>query len=117
MGSCSSMKIVKTPTGAVEVDNPTAEFLSDLSRVPKDHKRVEGNKVFVGSKYSAPFLSKYKNAVKEDPWSTLFLLPSAPVFVVEAVWRALANKYHPDKGGDVSLFRKFKEAYDKLREK
>ena len=32
----------------------------------------------------------------DDPYKTLYLVPNAPSYVVEAVYRALAKMWHPD---------------------
>lgn len=54
---------------------------------------------------------------KKNPYATFFLTPDAPMFIVEAVWRAILLKHHPDHGGDPAAFIAFKEAYDELKEK
>ena len=48
-------------------------------------------------------------------YTTLYLTPSAPDFVIQAVWRVLAKKHHPDLGGDPEKFKEFKDAYDKVK--
>jgi|TARA_R110000765_G_scaffold340316_1_gene430397 hypothetical protein len=44
----------------------------------------------------------------------LYLTPEAPGFVVKAVYKALAIKHHPDKGGDTEQFQELTEAYNKI---
>ena len=46
-----------------------------------------------------------------DPFAALYLLPSAPVEVVKAAYRALATIHHPDKGGDVATMQRINAAY------
>jgi hypothetical protein len=46
-----------------------------------------------------------------DPFAALYLLPSAPVEVVKAVYRALATLHHPDHGGDVEKMKAINAAY------
>jgi len=46
-----------------------------------------------------------------DPFAALYLLPSAPVEVVRAAYRALATIHHPDKGGDVATMQRINAAY------
>jgi hypothetical protein len=46
-----------------------------------------------------------------DPFAALYLLPSAPVEVVKAAYRALATMHHPDHGGDVEKMKAINAAY------
>lgn len=57
---------------------------------------------------------------REEPtndFRTLFLTPDAPDFIIDAVWKALARKHHPDTGGDAEAFRRYNEAYKKIKRK
>jgi hypothetical protein len=56
--------------------------------------RCEG---LAGSAPGAPHVVR-----PDGPWGTLFLVPGAPPEVVKAVYRALAQLYHPDRGGDAA---------------
>lgn len=50
-------------------------------------------------------------------YSTLFLTPNAPFFVVKAAYKALASRYHPDAvGGDAEKFKHITEAFEKVRD-
>jgi hypothetical protein len=49
-----------------------------------------------------------------NPFAVLHLLPSAPPEVVDAAFRALAKKFHPDKGGDPAVMRQLAEAHTVL---
>lgn len=49
-----------------------------------------------------------------SPYSILYLTPNAPDFIVKSVYKALAFKYHPDKGGDAEQFQVFKAAYEAI---
>ncbi len=49
-----------------------------------------------------------------DPYQTLHLLPSAPLEVVKAAYRALAVLTHPDHGGDVAEMQRINAAYERL---
>ena len=53
-------------------------------------------------------------APAEDPYATLHLLPTAPVEVVRAAFRALAGLHHPDRGGDGEQMRRVNAAYEAL---
>jgi hypothetical protein len=48
--------------------------------------------------------------------AVLHLMPTAPPVLVKAAYKALAFKYHPDRGGDVETFKQIQEAYDNLKE-
>lgn len=55
------------------------------------------------------------SSLSED-YRTLHLQPSAPWYIVEAVWKALVKRVHPDRGGSDAEFCKTKEAYDRIRD-
>ncbi len=57
---------------------------------------------------------KPHTSAKVDAYTTLFLLPDAPVEVVRAAYRALAMKHHPDLGGDVRAMQTIIAAYEQL---
>ena len=44
----------------------------------------------------------------------LYLLDGAPLEVVRAAYKALAVKYHPDKGGDVGTMTSINVAYNEI---
>lgn len=50
----------------------------------------------------------------KNPHATLFLLPNAPIEVVKAAHRALAQLHHPDVGGDSERMAEINAAYDEL---
>jgi DnaJ-class molecular chaperone len=50
----------------------------------------------------------------DGPWATLFLAPGAPPEVIKAVYRALSQKYHPDRGGDVAKMQEINAAMSEL---
>lgn len=52
--------------------------------------------------------------VSDSAYGTLYLLPNAPLEVVRAVFKALALKYHPDKGGDVGIMQTLNIAYKEI---
>jgi hypothetical protein len=49
-----------------------------------------------------------------DHFAVLHLLPSAPIQVVRAAYRALAKLHHPDVHGDTATMRRLAEAYEAL---
>jgi len=64
--------------------------------------------------------NKSKNKVKIDKkfnskYSQLYLLDSAPNFVVKAAYKALVKHYHPDGDNpDLEKFRSVKDAYENI---
>ena len=44
------------------------------------------------------------------PWAVLYLVPGAPPEVIKAVYRALSQQYHPDRGGDVDKMQELNAA-------
>ena len=48
------------------------------------------------------------------PYSTLHLLPDAPVEVVTAAYRALAQLHHPDRGGSGHRMAQINAAYEQI---
>jgi hypothetical protein len=50
-----------------------------------------------------------------DAFTALCLLPQAPWCAAEAVFKALAKHYHPDKGGDVEDFHRVNDAIQVIR--
>ena len=51
----------------------------------------------------------------DSPYAVLYLTEGAPAFIVEAVWKAVARKHHPDVGGDEAVFKKYHAAYLKVK--
>jgi hypothetical protein len=52
-----------------------------------------------------------------DPFAALYLLPSAPVEVVRAAYRALATLHHPDHGGDAERMKAINAAYSEATQR
>jgi hypothetical protein len=48
------------------------------------------------------------------PFAVLHLLPTAPPELVDAAFRCLAKKAHPDVGGDAATMRQLTEAHEAL---
>lgn len=46
-----------------------------------------------------------------DWWRVLGVAPTADCTIIEAAWRALAKRHHPDAGGDPAQFRAVQEAF------
>jgi hypothetical protein len=55
-----------------------------------------------------------KSGVSSGPWKVLFLVENAPVEVVKAAYRALAMKYHPDRGGDIKKMQELNAALSRI---
>jgi hypothetical protein len=54
-------------------------------------------------------------AAPSGPWVALWLLPGAPKEVIEAAYRALIRKHHPDVGGDEETAKRINAAYAQLK--
>jgi hypothetical protein len=65
-------------------------------------------------RHSRPQANTQTRPTDNDPFATLHLLPSAPVEVVKAAYRALAKLHHPDVQGDAITMRRLTEAHDAL---
>lgn len=52
---------------------------------------------------------------KRDPWEVLGLRPDADPETVDAVYRSLAKRKHPDAGGSVEAFKELQEAYEAVK--
>lgn len=48
-----------------------------------------------------------------EAFALLFLLPSAPLAVIKAAYRALANIHHPDHGGNTETMKRLNSAHEK----
>ena len=49
--------------------------------------------------------------VSNDSWSKLFLIEGAPLGIVQAAYKVLSKKYHPDLGGDVVKMQELNVAH------
>jgi hypothetical protein len=51
----------------------------------------------------------------KTPRATLFVTNDAPDYVIQAAYRALAARNHPDKGGKAEDMQRINAAYEKLK--
>ena len=51
----------------------------------------------------------------QDAYAILGVIRNAPREVIEAAHRALARKYHPDKGGSTAAMQRINQAYEQVR--
>lgn len=51
----------------------------------------------------------------DDPHDVFYLLPGAPGYIITAVYRAMAARAHPDKGGSHADMARVNAAYTKLK--
>ena len=49
-----------------------------------------------------------------DAWGKLFLVQGAPIELIQAAYRVLAKKHHPDMGGDPEKMKQVNAAYKEL---
>lgn len=52
--------------------------------------------------------------VSTNSWSKLWLIEGAPLEVVRASYKALAQIYHPDRGGDLGIMQTINGAYKEI---
>lgn len=50
-----------------------------------------------------------------DDFAILHLRRDAPMVIVEAVWRKLAQLHHPDHGGDAAEYKRYNAAYQRIK--
>lgn len=61
----------------------------------------------------APKTSSLATKLKmSTAYTTLYLVPDAPIDVVKAVYKYLAKLHHPDTGGDAAKFNEITEAFE-----
>ena len=54
------------------------------------------------------------NEVSSDSWGKLFLVKGAPIEIIQACYRVLSKKYHPDLGGSNEKMQELNVAYKEL---
>lgn len=61
------------------------------------------------------FASAGTGAAQAEPWAVLGVAPDAPAEVVDAAYRALAKKAHPDAGGSTEAMARLNVARDAMK--
>ena len=51
-----------------------------------------------------------------DPYEILEVRPDAAIEVIEAAYRALAKRLHPDAGGSVEAMQELNQAFERIKE-
>lgn len=69
----------------------------------------------IGEVMREAYLQLPAPAVERDPYEVLGVRSDSPPEVIEASYRALAKKLHPDAGGDEEAFKELRAAYEKVR--
>ncbi|MCP4568718.1 MAG: hypothetical protein GY841_14160 [FCB group bacterium] len=49
--------------------------------------------------------------VKNDSWTKLFLIPGAPIELVQSAYKVMSKKHHPDLGGSTEKMQNLNLAY------
>ena len=89
--------------------------------IPLKHRFFEHNHWFIHADYVEAVLQFAATegppsvVATDDDYATLYLLPTAPVAIVEAVWKALVKIHHPDVGGDTERFKSLLDAYTRVK--
>ncbi len=100
------------------VHNSKLAVLLALAKATGNHTTLDYSQVEGGLKATLDSVLKPKKRVliplpKSSPYHTLHLQESAPRELVEAAFKVLAKKLHPDvTKDDGEPFRRMKEAYD-----
>lgn len=115
------------PTGSTKLLDASEALLSAVRRiVPAKHRTEVKGVIFISAlhldvvrklamKYGCLEVDQRHQATSESSYKTLHLLPTAPIFVVEAVWKAFTRVKHPDVGGDPEEFLILKKAYETIK--
>jgi hypothetical protein len=84
--------------------------------------RAEERKAVFEDYFFAVYIKHYKESglpisnLYDPSLLQIFGLPQGSTLQeVKERFRVLAHKYHPDKGGDIEIFRTFLEAYEKIK--
>ena len=118
------MKIAKAPglygeRGFYKISNPTRkanDFI--LYSIPNLFRFTDTGNWFVHEDYIEWLHKIHKTGntkIKYD-YEIFHLLPTAPMAIVDSVWRYFAQKYHPDKGGDAEIFKEYNAAYQRIKD-
>lgn len=80
----------------------------DYSDLPKELQTTINNILYgkVRPKLSIP------KSIPINHYAALHLLPSAPIEVVNAAYKILVLKHHPDRDGDPETFLKIQKAFE-----
>lgn len=93
-------------TGRVDYSALNDYIQMDIAKEKQSWRVNPASKKVLGGKEMPDLSNAYR---------ILHLLPSASFSVVSAVWRCLAKENHPDRGGDVELFRKYSAAFEQIK--
>jgi DnaJ-domain-containing protein 1 len=87
-------------------------LMGDLNKLLRDVETTET----IPPPKEQPIPETWESVPGLDPYVLLGLRPGAPKEVVDAAYRALAKKYHPDAGGSVEMMSVLNEAYHHIKE-
>jgi hypothetical protein len=69
----------------------------------------------IGDVVASAYLQIGAGKQKRNPYDVLMINEAAPLEVAVAVFKNLAMKHHPDRGGNVEQFRELNEAIEEIR--
>ena len=105
-------------------DQPEVVLTMDRQRTAEDNLRVlylavEAMRLNdvrgVTDVVRAAYLALPSPAIERDPYEVLGVRPDTPPEVIEAAYKALARKHHPDNGGDAAEMATINAAYERLK--
>ncbi len=103
--------------------NPSLKTLKDADDILKilTGKRIKDIAPLAidlfGKELINSLLKRPKTATQaNDPWTILEINPDASDFIVQAAYRAMARKYHPDnkETGNEAMFIRIQTAYEAI---
>jgi hypothetical protein len=91
-----------------------ADYWFDADAQQWDDEEPDGRAY--GSRYERYGHTPASTSTIEAAFATLHLLPSAPAWVAEAVYKAAIKVHHPDAGGDGQAMVRINLAMERIRE-
>lgn len=97
-------------SGIIDSTGGMEDTQQDMSWVPRWEQYQQGRQTAKETRKET-----FLNA-KRDPFDVFYLLPSAPSYVIKAVYRSMSAKWHPDvPGGDEAMMVEINRSYNELK--
>lgn len=104
----------------VEVEDALAKLEVTQEELAEMRQELEASRGEVA--FLMDFVQRLREEREQAPFthpdfSTLHLLPDAPIEVIDAVYKALVKLHHPDRGGDTRRMQAVNAAVDSVRKR
>jgi len=121
--------LLEGPNRYIKVKNASKKVLHMIKfMVPINHRYYEDGFWYVHSDYVAAVTSavaqeghvahiEARGIDLANAFKNMNLLETAPLWLVEAAWKAYIRNLHPDVGGDQERFLLVKESYELITRK